>query len=350
MINKFLFGLLFVLVFSAYSVAAVGNSAGGLWKFDGNTVDSVNGNNGVATGVSYGVGVDGQAAVFSNSIVTVPSISGYSFATGLTVEALVKLDATSHGYIVGQPGGFMLQVAEPEVNNPNFRFQGALYKMVNGVATWGLVIDANAPVQLGKWYYVAYTYDGSTASLYVNGVLQKSVSYVNTPVLFSTSPVVIGNRAAMDRSLKGSLDNVEFTNRAKSSVEIGSRYTTLVQPTCVPKTCTVLSKVCGMQDNGCGTLVNCGSCTDSVCDVSKGLCVAELPGCKAYEDVLILQSAFIIADASDVSCGLSVGKLFTKDGFKAYYGDNASTVWLVGIVVALLVTFAFSKMKKSKRK
>jgi hypothetical protein len=345
--NKLLFGLflLCVLVFSAYSVAAVGNSAGGLWKFDGNAVDTINGNNGVATGVTYGVGVDGQAAVFSNSIVTVPSISAYSFANGLTVEALVKLDATSHGYIIAQPGAFLLQVAEPEVNNPTFRFQAGLYKSPTGI--WGSWIEANAPVQLGKWYYVAYTYDGSTAKLYVNGVLQKSMTYSDTPVLFSTNPVVIGNRATMDRALKGSLDNVEFTNRVKSAIEIGSRYTNLVQPTCIPKTCTALGKSCGSQDNGCGTQINCGSCSDSVCDLTIGMCVAELPGCKAYEDVVISQSV-IIADSSDVACGLSVTKLFTGNGLKAFYADRASTVWLVGIILALLITFAFSRGKKRK--
>jgi hypothetical protein len=265
----------------------------------------------------------------------------------LTIESLVKLDDTTHGYIIAQPGAYLLQVASPDSLNPNFRFQGGLYKSVNGVATWGNFIDSNAPVQLGKWYYVAYTYDGSTAKLYVNGVLQKSMTYTATPVLFSTSPVVIGNRAAMDRPLKGSLDNVEFTNRAKSSAEIGSRYTNLVQPTCIPKTCTALGKSCGMQDNGCGTQVNCGSCTTGVCDAVIGMCVAELPGCKAYEDVIVLQSV-IIADSADVTCGLSPAKLFTSNGFKAYYGDNAPMVWLVGIVVVLIGTFIFSKMKKRK--
>ena len=43
---------------------------------------------------------------------------------------------------------------------------------------------------------------------------------------------------------------------------------------CTPKTCSDLGKECGQQDNGCGTIINCGTCSSGLgCDQS-GRCVA----------------------------------------------------------------------------
>ncbi len=49
---------------------------------------------------------------------------------------------------------------------------GALYRPSNGNCT--AVLQSSVDVEVGTWYHVALTLDGSTARFYVNGVLEAS--------------------------------------------------------------------------------------------------------------------------------------------------------------------------------
>ena len=83
--------------------------------------------------------------------------------------------------------------------------------------------DAGSSVWDGRWHYVAGTYDGSLAHLYVDGVEIGS----GTPAppigygLPSSEAFYIGNyRGSCDRPFTGAIDNVRIWSRALSGAEI----------------------------------------------------------------------------------------------------------------------------------
>ncbi|MDD5193629.1 MAG: hypothetical protein PHF67_03515 [Candidatus Nanoarchaeia archaeon] len=53
-----------------------------------------------------------------------------------------------------------------------------------------------------------------------------------------------------------------------------------ITPVCTPKTCSELGKQCGSADDGCGTLLECGTCETGQGCSSEGTCVAVcVPDC-----------------------------------------------------------------------
>jgi len=77
--------------------------------------------------------------------------------------------------------------------------------------------------------HVAATYDGSTAKIYVNGVLESSLSASGTSLAKSNAPVIIGGGGAGCRASNGGqiefdglIDEVEIFNRALTEAEISA--------------------------------------------------------------------------------------------------------------------------------
>jgi hypothetical protein len=81
----------------------------------------------------------------------------------------------------------------------------------------------------GHFYHVAATYDGTTAKLYVNGVLEGQC-VPTTPLTYDSSPWTIGSGNANFRSIgyartwNGVIDEAQIYNRALSASEIQAIY------------------------------------------------------------------------------------------------------------------------------
>lgn len=79
------------------------------------------------------------------------------------------------------------------------------------------------------WYYVAFTYDGNMARLYVNGALENTVAGTGN-IHSSGFPLVIGSRTSGDQEFfKGTLDEFSIYNRARTAQEILDYYNALTQ-------------------------------------------------------------------------------------------------------------------------
>ncbi|MEI6462258.1 MAG: DUF2341 domain-containing protein [bacterium] len=77
---------------------------------------------------------------------------------------------------------------------------------------------SNASIPIDTWTHIAVTYDGSTATIYINGAYDNSISKTVTPVQ-TTDPLIIGARS--DGMQNGViLDAVRLYNRALNSTEI----------------------------------------------------------------------------------------------------------------------------------
>lgn len=88
----------------------------------------------------------------------------------------------------------------------------------NPAGQMAAVFDSSISLSLNRWYHIAATYDGQTATLYLDGqpVASQSASF---QVGQNTMPVCIGGRLA-ENSFNGLLDRVEIYNRALTAVEI----------------------------------------------------------------------------------------------------------------------------------
>jgi hypothetical protein len=83
-------------------------------------------------------------------------------------------------------------------------------------------VASTAPIPIGTWVHVAFTYDGQTARVYQDGRSVAQLPYTGT---FPSSPnqLVIGNnsnRRMLDQPLAGELDDIGVWNRALPLAEI----------------------------------------------------------------------------------------------------------------------------------
>lgn len=76
-------------------------------------------------------------------------------------------------------------------------------------------------ITVGNWYHIACTYDGTSASIYVDGELQNSVS-MSGLLRVSTQHILIGANPTSPPSsfFNGSIDDIRIWNRALSASEI----------------------------------------------------------------------------------------------------------------------------------
>lgn len=83
-------------------------------------------------------------------------------------------------------------------------------------------------ISLNTWYHVAATYDGSVISLYVNGVLDASTAasgnLTNNTDLFIIGRDYLADLGINDRCWDGHIDDLRLYDRALSSQEVQSLY------------------------------------------------------------------------------------------------------------------------------
>lgn len=103
------------------------------------------------------------------------------------------------------------------------------YKVEAGVATAGnqgstpYLDYIRASINVSEWYHIAYTYDGKTAKLYVNGRLADQSERVHGPIAYAESAsLVLG--AYLDDNEKdhliGSVREVRIYSRVLSEAEV----------------------------------------------------------------------------------------------------------------------------------
>ncbi|HKW30378.1 MAG TPA: LamG-like jellyroll fold domain-containing protein, partial [Verrucomicrobiae bacterium] len=204
------------------------------WPGEGNADDVVGTNNGtLVAGVTFADGKVGQAFHLDGTnqyvqIADSPSLK----PANVSVEAWVNLDTlvTPGANIPGQE----VIVFKKNTRDGNFEGYTLLKDRVLGrdcfsfaiASAGGLQVHALSSTipQVGAWYHLVGTYDGTTLRLYVNGVLEGS-AYAGFPLDYGTRPVFFGRTGEFwVANFGGSIDEVSIYSRALAADEIQSLY------------------------------------------------------------------------------------------------------------------------------
>jgi fibronectin type 3 domain-containing protein len=197
-------------------VAAYGMDAG-----SGTTLvdQSGNGNNGTISNAAWSSsGKFGSALSFNgtNAVVSVPDSDSLDLTSGLTVEGWVKPDGSTgfRTLLVKETGGNIVYglYANSDTNRPQSQVSTSNpLKLLDGTGT----------LPADTWSHLAFTYDGTTERLYVNGTQVASMA-VSGAINTSTGALKIGGDAIWGEWFSGLIDEVRVYNRALSAAEIGS--------------------------------------------------------------------------------------------------------------------------------
>ncbi|MEU4407523.1 LamG domain-containing protein [Streptosporangium sp. NPDC023963] len=195
-------------------VAAYGMNEG-----TGTVVGDVSGKGNVGTvrDTSWRTGKYGQSLSFngSSSWVTVADASSLRLGTKATLSAWVNPATVANWRTV-------VMKDLPETANASY----GLYAS-NGVAPSGWLraqgvtaqVVGSSPLSVGAWSHVAVTYDGSTARLYVNGVLSNHTPATGT-LDNENGPVHIGGNGVWNEYFQGAIDEVRIYNIAQTQGQI----------------------------------------------------------------------------------------------------------------------------------
>jgi hypothetical protein len=148
----------------------------------------------------------------SNQYLTVPDSSVWAFSGNWTVEAFFYVTTTSPTYqaIVAQwvDGGgtdraFSIAVDSSARLTAYAQYGGNQYNPVS----------ASSTIKTNQWYHTALVVNGSTLTLYLNGVAISSATITGT-INNSTAPVGIGAYGNNNWQISGGISNVRITNTA----------------------------------------------------------------------------------------------------------------------------------------
>ena len=225
----------------AVTVSNAGVSATGLqaaYAFDdgplSNTALDSSGNYRTATlaGATWSIAgrYGGSVSLNGTSSEVDPPTLGTFYKTGFTLEAWVykqttKVDAAVVGtWTSGQNGGPMIWVDHLTGH----------YRLTLGT-TFSSYLDSGQSPVIGRWQYVAATYDGSTARIYIDGNLAASTTY--TANVGDSNTWRIGAYGSTAGGFfDGLVDNVRIYSRALSASEIQTDMASRVQPDMTPPT------------------------------------------------------------------------------------------------------------------
>lgn len=199
----------------------------GWWPLDGNAKDIKNGNNGTVNGGTFVTAMvnKGWKSSGQTNVITVPNASTLS-VTNFTVDFWIKVAGLSQGNTVavwkgnthGQdktaPFGVFIRGSDPIYNT--FSGIGGMIIVEIGNPTMVQFLQSTVPLPMNQFKHIVVTADGTTLSLYIDGVLNRADPQTLTPAN-SAFPLQIGgvtNSFYSNTALIGIIDEVEFFNRA----------------------------------------------------------------------------------------------------------------------------------------
>jgi hypothetical protein len=200
----------------------------GYWQLNGDGEDRAGGNTLTAEGnVSFVAGRLNQAADVDGTVsstLRAPGRSAYDVvAAGFTVESFVRVEslvgANPRIIRVGPPRHLEDEVWELYICNESCS-QGTVEFVVVHRRAVAADLQSNRAVTDGQWHHVAVTYDGSVLKLYVDGVLDNSLSQTGIQANVGSGTMTLGRNIDPSDQLDGQIDEVRMWNEARTQAEI----------------------------------------------------------------------------------------------------------------------------------
>ncbi|MEG3972879.1 DUF4347 domain-containing protein, partial [Microcoleus sp. T2B6] len=212
------------------------NTAGllGYWKFDeavGTTaVDAAGRNNdgtlNSATWSSIEAPKTTTLQLNGSNSVSIANSSTFNLTSAITVEASFKSNGFSKAWeSIISKGDSSWRIARgggPTGTGNSLEF---------AIGTGGTqVVVGTTNVNDGQWHHVAAVYNGSTMSLYIDGVLQGTLNGV-AAIPTNTFDVLIGaNQEVTGRNFNGQIDEVRVWNTARTQAQIQGSINQNIDP------------------------------------------------------------------------------------------------------------------------
>ena len=205
-------------------IPASGQTSGlaGYWKFDEgsgtSTADSSGlGNNGSFNGgVGWTSGQFGAAAHFDGTGYIAAGVNGLPAANApQTISWWLTVPSIPSGVanVLSLSNDAAQSAVQPGFRNGTF-----------GVWSYGgSFLVSTTPASTGAWHHYAYTFDGTTHSLYVDGVLKNSSTHAAQTA--APTKLEFGRWTGGSEYLNGSVDDVRIYTRALSAAEVATLAT-----------------------------------------------------------------------------------------------------------------------------
>ena len=207
-------------------------------------------NNGTVSGATWTAIGGGGALSFDgvNDKVTIPNSSSIQVGDKFTFEAKIKPTAL--------PSNTNLSLLGSTTGGPNAFLWNA--KPTLAKTGSGDISQATGTVATGSWYHVAFTKNGSTTKLYIDGQ-DVTGTVTNYTMATVASALTLGsNGTAANKWFNGMMDDVRIYNRALGPQEILKNTTT---PVAAAENSTVTSTTAYSSTTGKPITVSDGSKT-----------------------------------------------------------------------------------------
>lgn len=201
----------------------------GYWKMEeesGSTLidHSGNGNNAnlqSTSGISWVSGIDGLALRMNGSLnryASVPHNTTLDITEAITIAAWIKPEGVYRKRILSKSGPDGYEFSIVENGKLEFRFNressGTNYRIYS---------NADYPSDGETWMHVVATFDGTTSTIYINGVEDNSESYLLVQINSNTTELQIGAKYGNNRWI-GDLDEVRLYRGALNNQEVNDLY------------------------------------------------------------------------------------------------------------------------------
>ena len=205
------------------------------YRFNNDVTDEVGLGDGTPASITYVTGKSGQAADFNgtNSLVVVADANDLSFTDGndlpFSVSMYVKMSASNSGVIYTKSNNNGLNI---EWNCWTVSGTNSIYfRLYSGGLSANRIGYSTSTLNIGQWYHIVMTYDGSELltgiNIYLNGVLD-TVSDVSAGtyvrMINTTSNLNIGDRNNNSFPLDGGLDGLGIWDKELSQAEVTAIY------------------------------------------------------------------------------------------------------------------------------
>ncbi len=204
----------------------------GYWKFEESVLSalidsSAYGNNGTAIGnPARTTGLVGNALELNGSsqYATVPDNASLDITGQITLAAWIRPGALKTQYIIrkgnqssSSGNGYELSLSSA----------GKVFFRINQNAsgnTYRVDSDIDYPVSGADWMHVAGTYDGTSLKIYINGILDNTVSPPPTTILTNNQVLAIGAQSdgAAASRFNGTIDEARVYSIALSESQIAA--------------------------------------------------------------------------------------------------------------------------------